>query len=98
MVSTRSVTPFCTGKRSEFGLDGRPVLMQHMGMATTQPVVPDDPPRGRFTIVYLIHEAFRRVLTWLAAGVRDPDVSTVRATQLAGHWELIKDQLTTTTK
>ncbi len=93
MVSTRSATPFCTGKGSEFGLDGRPVLMQHKGMATTQPAVPDGPPRGRFTIVYLIHEAFRRDLTRLAAAVRDPDVSTVRATQLAGHWEFIKDQL-----
>ena len=62
-------------------------------MATAQPAVPQGPPRGRFTIVYLIHEAFRRDLTRLAAAVRDPDVSTTRATQLDGHWKFIGDQL-----
>ena len=68
-------------------------MVQHVEMATIQPGVPDGPPRGRFTIVYLIHEAFRRDLTRLAAAVRDKDVSTARATQLAGHWDFIKDQL-----
>jgi hemerythrin-like domain-containing protein len=51
------------------------------------------PPRGRFTIVYLIHEAFRRDLRRLSAAVRAPAVSPVRAGQLAAHWAFIDDQL-----
>jgi iron-sulfur cluster repair protein YtfE (RIC family) len=51
------------------------------------------PPRGRFTIVYLIHEAFRRDLGRLSAAVRAPAVSQGRARQLAAHWAFIDDQL-----
>jgi iron-sulfur cluster repair protein YtfE (RIC family) len=51
------------------------------------------PPRGRFTIVYLIHEAFRRDLGRLTAAVRAPAVTQERARQLAAHWAFIDDQL-----
>lgn len=64
-----------------------------MEVANPQTGASEGPPRGRFTIVYLIHEAFRRDLTRLAAAVRDPGVSTARATQLADHWDFIKEQL-----
>lgn len=51
------------------------------------------PPRGRFTIVYLIHEAFRRDLKRLssALGAAGPDQH--RARQLGAHWAFIEDQL-----
>jgi hemerythrin-like domain-containing protein len=51
------------------------------------------PPRGRFTIVYLIHEAFRRDLGRLEAAVRAPGVGPARARQLADHWAFVDDQL-----
>jgi iron-sulfur cluster repair protein YtfE (RIC family) len=51
------------------------------------------PPRGRFTIVYLIHEAFRRDLGRLSAAVRAPGVDQPRARQLGAHWEFVNDQL-----
>jgi hypothetical protein len=51
------------------------------------------PPRGRFTIVYLIHEAFRRDLGRLSAAVRAPGVGQPRARRLAAHWEFVNDQL-----
>jgi hemerythrin-like domain-containing protein len=51
------------------------------------------PPRGRFTIVYLIHEAFRRDLRRLSAAVRRPGVNPARAHRLAAHWAFVEDQL-----
>jgi iron-sulfur cluster repair protein YtfE (RIC family) len=51
------------------------------------------PPRGRFTIVYLIHEAFRRDLGRLSAAVRGPGVDSARADQLGAHWEFVNEQL-----
>jgi hemerythrin-like domain-containing protein len=52
-----------------------------------------DQSRGRFTIVYLIHEAFRRDLGRLSSALRSPGVDTARAEQLGAHWEFVKDQL-----
>jgi hypothetical protein len=51
------------------------------------------PPRGRFTIVYLIHEAFRRDLQRLSAALRTPGLDARRARQLAGHWSFVENQL-----
>ena len=51
------------------------------------------PPRGRFTIVYLIHEAFRRDLARLSSAVRGPRVDQQRARRLSAHWEFVNDQL-----
>jgi hypothetical protein len=51
------------------------------------------PPRGRFTIVYLIHEAFRRDIGRLSSAVRAPGVSQRRASQLGAHWDFINEQL-----
>jgi hemerythrin-like domain-containing protein len=51
------------------------------------------PPRGRLTIVYLIHEAFRRDLGRLRDAVRLPGVGTARARQLGDHWEFVNEQL-----
>ncbi len=51
------------------------------------------PPRGRFTIVYLIHEAFRRDLKRLSAALRESNVDERRAGQLGAHWAFIEDQL-----
>jgi len=53
----------------------------------------DGPSRGRFTIVYLIHEAFRRDLQRLSAAVRAPSVSRQRAQWLTGAWEYVDEQL-----
>ncbi len=53
----------------------------------------DPPPRGRFTIVYLIHEAFRRDLERLSDALRSPGVRAPRARQLGTHWDFIVDQL-----
>jgi iron-sulfur cluster repair protein YtfE (RIC family) len=52
-----------------------------------------EPPRGRFTIVYLIHEAFRRDIGRLSASVRAPGVDGTRAAQLREHWDFVSDQL-----
>jgi hemerythrin-like domain-containing protein len=49
--------------------------------------------RGRFTIVYLIHEAFRRDLRRLSSAVRAPGVDQARARQLGAHWEFVNEQL-----
>ena len=49
--------------------------------------------RGRFTIVYLIHDAFRRDLRRLRGAVRAPGVAQARAQELRSHWEFVKDQL-----
>jgi Hemerythrin HHE cation binding domain len=51
------------------------------------------PPRGRFTIVYLIHEAFRRDMGRLSTSLRSPDLDTAKARQLTAHWEFVNDQL-----
>jgi iron-sulfur cluster repair protein YtfE (RIC family) len=51
------------------------------------------PPRGRFTIVYMIHEAFRRDLKRLSSALRAPDVDHHRAGQLSAHWAFIEEQL-----
>jgi Hemerythrin HHE cation binding domain len=51
------------------------------------------PPRGRFTIVYLIHEAFRRDLKRLSAAVRLPGVTRQRAVWLAAAWGYLDEQL-----
>jgi iron-sulfur cluster repair protein YtfE (RIC family) len=52
-----------------------------------------DKPRGRFTIVYLIHEAFRRDLGRLSASVRASGVDAPRANRLRAHWEFVSEQL-----
>ncbi len=52
-----------------------------------------EPPRGRFTIVYLIHEAFRRDFGRLSAAVRAPGVDRARGAQLREHWDFVSDQL-----
>jgi hypothetical protein len=52
-----------------------------------------EPPRGRFTIVYLIHEAFRRDLGRLRDAVRVPGVGSSRAHQLSEHWDFVNEQL-----
>jgi iron-sulfur cluster repair protein YtfE (RIC family) len=51
------------------------------------------PPRGRFTIVYLIHEAFRRDLTRLSTALRAAGIDSQRARQLKEHWGFINEQL-----
>jgi iron-sulfur cluster repair protein YtfE (RIC family) len=51
------------------------------------------PPRGRFTIVYLIHEAFRRDLKRLGGAVDAGGVEGDRARALGGHWAFVGDQL-----
>ena len=50
-------------------------------------------PRGRFTIVYLIHEAFRRDLTRLGHAVRSPHVDVAKARRLGAHWNFVNEQL-----
>jgi iron-sulfur cluster repair protein YtfE (RIC family) len=50
-------------------------------------------PRGRFTIVYLIHEAFRRDLGRLSQALRSPRLHGERVTQLGGHWGFLHEQL-----
>jgi hemerythrin-like domain-containing protein len=58
------------------------------------PQVPTDgPPRGRFTIVFLIHEAFRRDIRRLSGALRSSGVTDQKAKQLAGHWSFIDEQL-----
>lgn len=52
-----------------------------------------DAPRGRFTIVYLIHEAFRRDLSRLRNAVRAPQVDGAKARRLATHWDFVNQQL-----
>ena len=51
------------------------------------------PPRGQFTIVFLIHEAFRRDLGRLSVAVQAPGVDSARARQLGAHWDFVEDQL-----
>jgi hemerythrin-like domain-containing protein len=51
------------------------------------------PPRGRFTIVYLIHQAFRRDLGRLSSALKAPGVDQHRAQQLGAHWQFINQQL-----
>jgi hemerythrin-like domain-containing protein len=53
----------------------------------------EGPPRGRFTIVYLIHEAFRRDIRRLSAAVRAPGVTQQRAQWLTEAWAYVDDQL-----
>jgi Hemerythrin HHE cation binding domain len=62
-------------------------------MSAPQAGLAGGPPRGRFTIVYLIHEAFRRDLRRLSAAVRAPGVDQARARQLGAHWEFVNEQL-----
>ncbi len=51
------------------------------------------PPRGRFTIVYLIHESFRRDLGRLHNTVTEPGVDQARARELSAHWDFVAEQL-----
>jgi hemerythrin-like domain-containing protein len=51
------------------------------------------PPRGRFTVVYLIHEAFRRDLGRLSSALRAPTLDKARAAQLGAHWRFVNEQL-----
>jgi hemerythrin-like domain-containing protein len=62
-------------------------------MSEQQPGVAGGPPRGRFTIVYMIHEAFRRDLGRLSSALRAPGVDQARARQLGAHWEFVNEQL-----
>ena len=57
-------------------------------------LVEQGPPRGRFTVTYLVHEAFRRDLLRLSAAVclPRPDAAE-RSPALADHWEFVSDQL-----
>jgi hemerythrin-like domain-containing protein len=55
--------------------------------------MPDAPPRGRFTIVYLIHQAFRRDLARLTEAVRAPGVEAPKAGQLREQWTFVNEQL-----
>jgi hemerythrin-like domain-containing protein len=50
-------------------------------------------PRGRFTIVYLIHEAFRRDIRRLGSAVRGTGMDPVRASRLRSHWGFLDEQL-----
>lgn len=50
------------------------------------------PPRGRLTVVYLIHEAFRRDLARLSGAVR-AGTSPERARRLRDHWSFVETQL-----
>jgi len=59
----------------------------------TQDPSESGPPRGRFTIVFLIHEAFRRDLDRLRAAVSSPKMDSAKAQRLGTHWEFVKDQL-----
>jgi iron-sulfur cluster repair protein YtfE (RIC family) len=45
------------------------------------------------TIVYVIHEAFRRDLKRLSAEVRQVGSDVARASQLQSHWTFVSDQL-----
>jgi hemerythrin-like domain-containing protein len=60
---------------------------------TGRQATPAGPPRGRFTIVYLIHEAFRRDLTRLSASLRSSAPTPDRVRQLNDHWEFVNEQL-----
>jgi hypothetical protein len=60
---------------------------------TNGPSTNGGPPRGRFTIVYLIHEAFRRDFRRLSAAVRAPSVGAERARRLEAHWQFVDEQL-----
>lgn len=51
------------------------------------------PPRGRFTIVFLIHEAFRRDLRRLRDAVRSAGVDSSKAHRLGAHWGFVNEQL-----
>jgi len=51
------------------------------------------PPRGRMTIVFLIHDAFRRDFARLSNAVAQPKVDAARAKALNDHWAFIADQL-----
>ncbi len=51
------------------------------------------PPRGRMTIVYLIHEAFLRDLDRLKSAVRSPRLEPRQAGRLSAHWRFINEQL-----
>ncbi len=57
------------------------------------PTNPTGPPRGRFTIVYLIHEAFRRDLGRLSSALRSPRQDQNRYRLLAEHWGFVNEQL-----
>jgi hypothetical protein len=54
---------------------------------------PSDPPRGRFTIVYLIHEAFRRDLGRLRDAARASGLNRPRAVALRDRWSFVDEQL-----
>jgi hypothetical protein len=58
-----------------------------------QPDPAGGPQRGRFTIVYLIHEAFRRDLGRLCSAVKASGGDQQRARQLGAHWEFVNGQL-----
>jgi iron-sulfur cluster repair protein YtfE (RIC family) len=62
-------------------------------VSETHGPVASDPPHGRFTIVYLIHEAFRRDLARLSSAARAPGVDGARVRQLSAHWEFVQEQL-----
>jgi hypothetical protein len=62
-------------------------------MSSDQHATTPDPPRGRFTIVLLIHEAFRRDIGRLISAVRSPGLDQFRARDLGVHWGFVKDQL-----
>lgn len=51
------------------------------------------PPRGRFTIVYMIHEAFRRDIGRLSSALRSSTVDAARVRQLRAHWDFVNEQL-----
>jgi hemerythrin-like domain-containing protein len=77
-----------------------PVDRRHAARPKEVPVITEEndalepgPPRGRFTIVYLIHEAFRRDIHRLSVAVRSPQVDALAGRRLGTRWEFIRDQL-----
>ncbi len=62
-------------------------------MADTSRTPDAGPPRGRFTIVYMIHEAFRRDLGRLGSALRSSTPTAPRSRQLAAHWQFVNEQL-----
>jgi iron-sulfur cluster repair protein YtfE (RIC family) len=62
-------------------------------MTVSQDAPVYSPRRGRFTIVYLIHDAFRRDLARLSTAVASAAGDAGRAQQLQRHWEFVSEQL-----
>ena len=62
-------------------------------MSPNQDAATSGPPRGRFTIVFLIHEAFRRDIARLSSALRSSPLESTKARQLGTHWDFVRQQL-----